>query len=79
MDTSLGVWGDVKGWWVEVRSWVLVVEEEEGVKRGKCVIHRGKKPVRGERKEASTPALWRAKRRAPSGVELPERGLLGRA
>lgn len=74
----MGVWGEVKGWWVERRVWVGSVAEA-GVKSGKWVIHRGEKPVGAGRREDFTAALWSASRRFPSGVELQLRSVGARA
>lgn len=83
-ETSCGVRGEVKGWWVDVSFCWLGGEEGEGVvavgvKRGKWVIQSGEKSVRGGRREVATAALWRASRRFPRGVEPPEWGMSGRA
>lgn len=92
-ETSWGVRGEVKGWWVDVRGWVAcggdvgvgtgMGEEGSGevlgVKRGKEVTQSGAKPVGAGRWDDFTAAWWRARRRFPSGVAPPAKGVLGRA
>lgn len=76
-ETSCGVRGEVKGWWVDVSCcWVGKKSGDGGVvvgvNNGKWVIQSGEKSVRGGRREVATAALWRARRRLPRGVEPPE-------